>query len=77
MNAVTTIVNDPIAAQNHVVSKHHVYAGAVPTRIAAHNRFEIQIVVVDPIAKEPHSVRTDVYALLAVVMNVEVAADTV
>lgn len=75
--AVTTVVDDPVAAQDNVIAKNHVNAGAVPARIAAKDGSEVEIVVVDPIMDKPDAARTHVYAFLTVVMDVEVPTDAV
>ena len=77
MHAVTTVVDDPVTTQDNVIPKNHVNACAVPTRIAAKDRLEVEVVVVDSVVDEPDAARADVYARLTVVMDVEVPADAV
>jgi hypothetical protein len=77
VNTVTTVVNYPVPTEDDMVTEDHVNAGAVPARIPSHYGSKVEIVVMHSVTYQLHAVRSNMYARLTVVMNVEIATDTV
>ena len=77
VHSVTTVVDDPVTAQDNVVPEDHVNTGAVPARIATEYGFEVEVVIVDSITDKSNAARTDMYALLTIVMDIEVTTNAV